>query len=165
MPEALVCSVTLYQFKFEHFDTFKTGTIELSIGNKKIQAYGATGDICSSNTEPDTGESLRLFVHLPIFGTPVEVRYFSVLPYIESQSLAVVEAKEENIGKILAPMPCKVLQVLKREGAQVKTGEPVMIIESMKMEIAIYANKAGKFNTSVQTGDAVDEGIELCAFA
>uniref|UniRef100_L2FQG4 Acetyl-biotin carboxylase subunit n=1 Tax=Colletotrichum fructicola (strain Nara gc5) TaxID=1213859 RepID=L2FQG4_COLFN len=64
---------------------------------------------------------------------------------------------------IKAPMPCKVLSIGKAMGEEVKSGESVMVIESMKMEINIRANVAGRFETKWKVGDAVGEGVVLCS--
>lgn len=59
-------------------------------------------------------------------------------------------------------MPCKVLAVLKKDGEQVKAGEKLIVVESMKMEISISAQLDGVFQARVQEQDAVDEGVPLC---
>jgi biotin carboxyl carrier protein len=59
-------------------------------------------------------------------------------------------------------MPCKILSVLKENGEEVKNGETVMVIESMKMETNIVVNADGRFMTNVKQGDGVDDGVVLC---
>jgi biotin carboxyl carrier protein len=59
-------------------------------------------------------------------------------------------------------MPCKVLRVEKKNGEEVKTGEVVMVVESMKMEITITAGRDGAFYTPLKEGDSADEGSLLC---
>lgn len=50
-------------------------------------------------------------------------------------------------------------QVLKQPGDQVTEDEPVMIIESMKMEIPVLASAGGRIvEVLVQKDDAVKEG-------
>lgn len=50
-------------------------------------------------------------------------------------------------------------QVLKQPGDQVEVDEPVLIIESMKMEIPVLASVAGRIvEVLVQKDDAVKEG-------
>ena len=74
-----------------------------------------------------------------------------MLSYFESQRVAAT-GSEMAAGVINAPMPCKVLQILKNSGDEVKVGDVVMIIESMKMEITITASKEGMFEPSVEEG-------------
>ncbi|KAH7016766.1 carbamoyl-phosphate synthase L chain, ATP binding domain-containing protein [Ilyonectria destructans] len=144
--------------------SYTAGRVEVSIGQSKILAFVVTGDSLSAPNEPDTGDSLRLYCHFPIPGMSVEYRCYSMLSYYESQRVAIAGSGEASLGVIKAPMPCKVLQVLKKEGDEVKTGEVVMIIESMKMEITIAASKDGMFEPHAKEGEAVNEGIALCSF-
>jgi biotin carboxyl carrier protein len=62
-----------------------------------------------------------------------------------------------------APMPCKVLSILKKNGEEVKSGETVMVVESMKMEVSISVSASGRFKTNWKQGDAVEEGKVLCS--
>ena len=43
----------------------------------------------------------------------------------------------------MAPMPCKVLRVDVKEGEEVKRDQPLVVIESMKMETVIRAPHDG----------------------
>ena len=43
----------------------------------------------------------------------------------------------------LSPMPGKIIQVVAKEGAQVKKGDPIAILEAMKMEHVVYAPCSG----------------------
>ena len=46
-------------------------------------------------------------------------------------------------GRIKAPIPGQIKSVLVAEGDQVETGQPLFILEAMKMENEIHAPKAG----------------------
>jgi biotin carboxyl carrier protein len=77
---------------------------------------------------------------------------------------SIAKAKNDPEEKtVTAPMPCKVLSVLKNNGDEVKPGESVMVIESMKMEVSIAVAAAGKFETKWKKGDPVEEGRVLCS--
>jgi acetyl/propionyl-CoA carboxylase alpha subunit len=110
----------------------------------------------------DVASGIRVMVHVPRLGTWVGFNVFSVLSYFESLREALGEGQEGKLKVVNAPMPCKVLSVLKKDGAQVKAGEKLMIVESMKMEISISAQTDGIFRAKVQELDAVDEGTALC---
>lgn len=45
---------------------------------------------------------------------------------------------------VAAPMPGKVIGTLVQAGAEVKAGDPLVILESMKMEVAVRADRDGK---------------------
>lgn len=140
------------------------GRVDVSINKRKVVAYVATGDGLSAGREADTGDSVQLYCHFPALGSPLEYHCFSILSYFESQRAAIEGNAQADPGVINAPMPCKVLQVLKKEGDEVKKGEIVMVIESMKMEITIAAGKNGKFHSDLKEGVAVNEGSQLCTF-
>ena len=61
-----------------------------------------------------------------------------------------------------APMPGKVLSVKAAVGQAVKFGEPLVIMEAMKMETEIVAPADGTVSQIlVSTGDAVDTGAAM----
>jgi biotin carboxyl carrier protein len=73
---------------------------------------------------------------------------------------ATVEEAEKRT--VVAPMPCKILSIEKKNGDLVKAGQAVMVIESMKMEVSISVSADGRFETEWKKGDAVEEGKILC---
>jgi 3-methylcrotonyl-CoA carboxylase alpha subunit len=75
--------------------------------------------------------------------------------------LAPSESRD-GTGKIVAPMPGKVSAVLVTQGAAVKHGETLMVIEAMKMEHAIVAPADGTVAAiHFAAGALVEEGVEL----
>jgi len=75
------------------------------------------------------------------------------------------ELSHDGNSKLTAPMPGKVVAVHVSAGASVDKGQPLVIIEAMKMEHTITAPEAGVIaavNTNV--GDQVDEKLELVSF-
>lgn len=66
---------------------------------------------------------------------------------------------------VVTPMPGKVIKVLKAEGDSVKAGEPVMILEAMKMEHVIKAPTDGVLaRVPFAAGDQVEDGTVLAEF-
>ena len=67
-----------------------------------------------------------------------------------------------NESAFTAPMPGKVLEILIPEGAKVSEGQPLMVLEAMKMEHRILANKKGVVTAiHYSQGDQVDAGSVL----
>jgi 3-methylcrotonyl-CoA carboxylase alpha subunit len=65
-------------------------------------------------------------------------------------------------GSLAAPMPGKIIQVLTRPGVSVKKGEPLIILEAMKMEHTISAPADGRVKeVHFAAGEQVLEGAEL----
>lgn len=121
-------------------------------------------DASTSATDYDTARGLDLFFHVPAVGTWIALQSFSLLTYIESlrSSFATID-KGADEGTVLAPMPCKILRVLKKTGDEVKAGEIVVVVESMKMEMTIAVNRSGKLRCGLMEGQAAKEGDLLCS--
>jgi len=61
-----------------------------------------------------------------------------------------------NAFHVKAPLPGSILQVFVKEGDEVKAGDKLLIMEAMKMENNVLAEKAGKITSvKVKTGDTV----------
>jgi 3-methylcrotonyl-CoA carboxylase alpha subunit len=79
--------------------------------------------------------------------------------------LAPEGAEQEAGGRLTAPMPGRIVQVLVEKGAAVRRGTPLMILEAMKMEYSITAPADGTIAAvRYAPGDVVEEGAELIAF-
>lgn len=144
-------------------ESWLASTIEVSINGIKTLAHVALPSARSHTLAGQVDRSQRIFCHLPSIGTYVEFKRDTLLSFAES-TRSVAKAKNDPEQKtVTAPMPCKVLSVLKKNGAEVKSGESVMVIESMKMEVSIAVASSGKFETTWKKGDAVEEGKVLCS--
>jgi 3-methylcrotonyl-CoA carboxylase alpha subunit len=72
---------------------------------------------------------------------------------------------EAGGGRLTAPMPGKVVAVIASSGQQVRKGEPLVIMEAMKMEHTIAAPSDGLVEEVLyQVGDQVADGAPLLAF-
>ncbi len=69
-------------------------------------------------------------------------------------------------GRLTAPMPGKITQILAAAGSAVRRGAALMVLEAMKMEHTIAAPTDGTV-TEIRgaVGDLVDDGAELVVFA
>lgn len=71
-------------------------------------------------------------------------------------------AGAQGAVKVNAPMPGKILNIKASEGAAVKKGEVLLILEAMKMENEIVAPEDGTVaSINVAVGDAVEAGVVL----
>jgi len=85
---------------------------------------------------------------------------------VEIDPLAAHEGDDPGAGSLTAPMPGRVTQLLVRTGDSVRRGEPLMIIEAMKMEHTVAAPADGTVEAvRFAVGDLVEEGAELIALA
>jgi acetyl/propionyl-CoA carboxylase alpha subunit len=144
-------------------ESWLSSTIQLSVEGIKIQANVVLPSARPHTIVGEIDRGQRIFCHLPALGTYVEFKRDTLLSFAESiRTVAKAKGGPEQ-KSVEAPMPCKVLSILKNNGDEVKSGEPVMVIESMKMEVSIAVSASGKFETNWKQGDAVEEGKILCS--
>jgi 3-methylcrotonyl-CoA carboxylase alpha subunit len=68
--------------------------------------------------------------------------------------------------RVTAPMPGKVIQLFARAGETVKKGQPLAVLEAMKMEHTLAAPADATVDTvDVVQGDQVNEGAIIVRFA
>jgi 3-methylcrotonyl-CoA carboxylase alpha subunit len=77
------------------------------------------------------------------------------------------QAEEELAGgRLTAPMPGRIVQVLVAAGQRVRRGETLLVLEAMKMEHGVTAPADGIVERVDYTvGDLVEEGAELLVLA
>tara|TARA_Y100000817_G_C16778388_1_gene509407 strand:+ start:163 stop:600 length:438 start_codon:yes stop_codon:yes gene_type:complete len=69
------------------------------------------------------------------------------------------QSEQSNPGDLLALMPGKIIKVLVSEGQKIKMGEPVIIMESMKMEQTIVSSADGVIESlNVSEGETIEVG-------
>ncbi|HWD56993.1 MAG TPA: biotin/lipoyl-containing protein, partial [Stellaceae bacterium] len=80
--------------------------------------------------------------------------------------LAPPEGADVHAGRLSAPMPGRVVQLLVAPGDAVTQGQALIVIEAMKMEHTIAAPRDGTVEAvRYAIGDLVEEGAELIALA
>ena len=96
--------------------------------------------------------------------TPKLVRSVSVPSTDTHPSIAKTSSPSapKGAGTIKSPLPGVILELFVKEGDVVKIGQRVLILEAMKMENNIEADKAGKVvSIAKHKGDSVMEGDVL----
>lgn len=67
-----------------------------------------------------------------------------------------------SVHDMTAPMPATVVKVLVEPGAPVEKGHPVLMLEAMKMELAVRAARSGIVRAvHCRPGDLVQPGVQL----
>src|SRR5580700_2467372 len=86
---------------------------------------------------------------------------------LASLILAAMALRATTVGSMglvehLSPLPGTVVRVVTPLGTTVRTGDPIVILESMKMEHVVAAKATGTITSvSVTAGDAVGRGDHL----
>jgi 3-methylcrotonyl-CoA carboxylase alpha subunit len=84
----------------------------------------------------------------------------------EVDPLVPAAGEDPAAGKLTAPMPGRVTRLLVEAGAKVRRGEPLVVIEAMKMEHTVTAPADGVVAAvRFAAGELVEEGAELIALA
>ena len=101
---------------------------------------------------------------LLIDGHKVEVEYQSKLDLL-LKSMGFEQAGKNKAKQLTAPMPGMILDVKVEKGQQVTAGEPILVLEAMKMENMLRApGDAIIKELKVQKGDKVDKNQVLVVF-
>lgn len=83
----------------------------------------------------------------------------AVTPVVtEVKPVAAAPAAPANGTKVNAPMPGLIKQLSQEEGATVKRGDVILVLEAMKMDNDITAPCDGKISYKVTKGANVDTG-------
>jgi len=129
-----------YDFEFNQ----RRHRVGLRTTGERTCALALDGDICRVVVHPAT-EWLDI-VH--------NHRRWRVRRHLRFES---VDAATSGSGRIVAPMPGKVIRIDVEPGDQVAEGQTVALLEAMKMELSIKAELAGKVQTvAASAGDLVD---------
>jgi acetyl-CoA carboxylase biotin carboxylase subunit len=87
---------------------------------------------------------------------------FLVRPY---DPFEAADAAGGNTDRVATPMPGKIIQVLVKPGEHVKKGQPLAVLEAMKMEHTLSAPADAEVSTvEVQPGDQVPDGTVVVRF-
>ena len=81
-----------------------------------------------------------------------------------STASAVSRPESKGASTIFSPLPGVVIELKIREGQKVSKGQKIAVIEAMKMENELLAEKDGKVSAVfVQKGDSVLEGAKIAS--
>lgn len=88
---------------------------------------------------------------------------------VESERARATKRRGARAGgamkELRSPMPGRIVKVLVVAGEDVQAGQPVIVVEAMKMENELRATAAAKVaSVEVKPGDAVEGGAVLVRF-
>lgn len=81
------------------------------------------------------------------------------------ESMGMSENVETQEKHVESPMPGKILQVMVATGTEVDEGDPLLVLEAMKMENVIRAPRSGVIaGVEAQVGEAVEKAAILVTY-
>ena len=115
-------------------------------------------EIVSHNVAEKT---LQIKVNQTIYNVSVKDKYDELL-----HQLGLDKVLSNKLSNIKAPMPGMVLNILVADGAEVKKGDALIVLEAMKMENILKSPADAKVKSiSVKKGMAVEKNQTLIEFA
>jgi acetyl/propionyl-CoA carboxylase alpha subunit len=157
-----ILDVSIEQHKPED-SSFSWLSSRITVSHNKVhQTYHITTSP-TFLTKRSPGLPEQIFISTPELGTSIACERHTMLSWGESQrALFSMGEQIDQLRVYISAMPCKVLRVLKSKSEQVKAGEAMLVVESMKTEVKIVAAVDGIFEPEVKEGDAVGDGVVLC---
>jgi biotin carboxyl carrier protein len=80
-------------------------------------------------------------IKISIDGQPLTIKKHSKLTEVLEKSLSLTTGGGENV--LTSQIPGRVISILAKPGASVKKGDALVILESMKMQVAVKSHKDG----------------------
>lgn len=118
--------------------TYDSVTSTLDPATSTITSYFPHTRIASTLVRgADAGDASQA---ITIFQRGIQYKFKLVVP----KWLEAALGKKDVANSVLAPMPCKVLRVEIKEGDDVVKDQPLVVIESMKMEMVVRSPGEGK---------------------
>ncbi|MCP4460856.1 MAG: biotin/lipoyl-binding protein [Cytophagales bacterium] len=132
-------------------------TLEKNGDRYFIYTEGSVSTVLVGETKDDK-------ITLNINGKDVEV---SVKDHIALmlERLGIDNSEESTINEVKAPMPGVIMSIIVDEGQEIKKGDPLLILEAMKMENMIKSPTDGKVGPiSIEKGQSVEKNETLISF-
>jgi len=126
----------------------------------KITVHGESYDIHVTGANPVSERERRFY--MTVDGVPEEVHLESEADAAERGAKSGGRASATKEGHVTTSMPGNIVDVLVKEGDTVTAGDPVLIVEAMKMETEVKATVSGTVQgVFVTKGDRVVPGEVL----
>ncbi|HEX5573116.1 MAG TPA: acetyl-CoA carboxylase biotin carboxyl carrier protein subunit [Nitrososphaeraceae archaeon] len=159
------------EFKIDNSDNILSGSIKESSGNGKmvatingkehsIKIVGLKNSILEFILDNSyrTAKILEFgssHIKLLMNGEQIVLKKHSKLTEILEKSMAL-GGSSSGENKLLSQIPGRVVSIMVNAGDQIKKGDSIIVLESMKMQVAVKAHKDGQIrDTKVKIGDTV----------
>jgi len=141
------------------------GNYRLHHGDATMEVHGARHDGDSLSARFN-GESLRLPVRADAARVTVHDAEGNRHAFERAAAFAWQTKEAGGGNKVVAPMPGRIVLVKAKAGDSVDEGQELLVMEAMKMELALKAPRAGTIDSvSATQGDFVEADAVLVRFA
>jgi biotin carboxyl carrier protein len=154
-------------------ETFRVELLSRSAGELRFTVDGQPFEALTVWESRDNPGGRRHFVALlgpPEPGAAPAVHHYELIRLAGTQGQLLqgpaiaraAGAPGTGRGVVEAPMPGQVRQMLVQEGERVQAGQPLLVLEAMKMTTRLTAGISGRVaRVWVQPGEAVERGQQL----
>ncbi|HEX2305939.1 MAG TPA: biotin/lipoyl-containing protein [Nitrososphaeraceae archaeon] len=159
------------EFKINNLENILSGSISEYSGNGKITATINGKDhsikiigLKNSILEFTLDNSYRTakiiefgssYIKMLMNGEQIILKKHSKLTEILEKSMAL-GGSSSGENKLLSQIPGRVVSIMLKAGDQIKKGDSIIVLESMKMQVAVKAHKEGQIrDIKVKVGDTV----------
>ena len=165
LPGKRVAALTLREHRYDIDASGSGGNYALRLGEASCQVAGAglANGVLSARFD---GESLRIPLHTDAQHVLLHDR--NGQRYSFQRATAFAWASKESAGGnlVIAPMPGRIVLVKSKAGDSVELGDELLIMEAMKMELALKAPRAGIIESiNASAGEFVEADAVLVRFA
>ncbi|MBX3733183.1 MAG: biotin attachment protein [Verrucomicrobiae bacterium] len=142
---------------------FLKGKARLAVRKRSAETPAAVAPVAGPQTFQVTVDGAAFSVSLEGGRARVNGREFEVRVADAAASAPSRETSPKGgVVSVPAPIPGVVTKILRIAGQKVQRGEPILVLEAMKMEMPLNAPESGTVQeVRVRTGDAVTSGQEL----
>lgn len=100
-------------------------------------------------------------------GQGTQVNIGSLEAFVDVPTISrAKKSQTDGDGTLKSPMPGNIYKIFVREGDPVKKGDKILILEAMKMEHTLVANRDGRVAKLLfSEGDQVEGDVELAVIA
>jgi biotin carboxyl carrier protein len=136
--------------------------VELNGRRQLLELVRLDGAVASLRF-PANGRSFQITYHHGSNGScrvAVGQREFDLRVLTPAEAVeAVSAAREAGPSRLMAPIPGKVVAIKVDPGSEVEAGQPLIVLEAMKMENELAADHSGRVTqVHVAVGDTVEGG-------
>jgi len=160
-----IVALSLREQRYEVEAHGHDGDYQLCHGDASCHVQGARHDGAALSARFD-GQSLRLPLHADAQRVLLHDSDGRRHSFARAAAFAWESRQGTGGNQVLAPMPGRIVLVKARPGDQVEEGQELLVMEAMKMELALKAPRAGTIDSiGAAQGDFVEADAVLVRFA